>query len=90
MDLPQKTLDNCGQLHWELVQVGDVKEGITIDALNVGLVLTDCGGNEQNALARVFLLDTTQIFLGRSTAVAAGCGLSIRQQHEYPNFLWTL
>ena len=54
MKSPKKAFDDCCQLHRELVQVGNIKEGITIDALNVGLVLADCGGNEQNALTLVF------------------------------------
>ena len=77
MKSPKKAFDDCCQLHRELVQIGDVKEGIAIDALNVGLVLADCSGNEQNALALVFLLDAAQILFSCGTAIASGCGLSI-------------
>ena len=51
-------------------------------------VIANCGSNEQNALTLVFLLDATQIFLSSRSAVSAGCGLSIRDQHEKANFLW--
>ena len=56
---PQESLDDCGQFCRELVQICDVEEGIAIDALDILLVVTNCGGNKQDALALVFLFDTT-------------------------------
>lgn len=43
---PHKTLDDCGQLHRKLVQVSNIEEGIAIDALNILLIVANCGGNE--------------------------------------------
>ena len=32
---PHETFDNCGEFGRELIQVGNIKEGITIDALDI-------------------------------------------------------
>ena len=66
------SLDRCGQLYGQLIQICDVHKGITIDSLDVLFVLADSGRNEQYSLAPVLLLDAAEIFLG-GTAVVAGC-----------------
>ena len=66
------SLDRCGQLYGQLIQICDVHKGITIDSLDVLFVLTDSGRNEQYSLAPVLLPDAAEIFLG-GTAVVTGC-----------------
>ena len=66
------SLDRCGQLYGQLIQICDVHKGITIDSLDVLFVLPDSGRNEQYSLAPVLLLDAAEIFLG-GTAVVTGC-----------------
>ena len=57
-------LDQSGQLDGQLIQIGDVQEGITVDAFDAGLVVADGGGCEKNLFAGVFLLDAAKVFLG--------------------------
>ena len=66
------SLDRCGQLYGQLIQICDVHKGITIDSLDVLFVLADSGRNEQYSLAPVLLPDAAEIFLG-GTAVVTGC-----------------
>ena len=72
---PQKSLDDCGQFYRKLIQICDIEEGIAIDALDILLVVTNCGGYEQNAFTLVFLLDTSQIFLSSPMVAMASPSL---------------
>ena len=75
-------LDQSGQLDGQLIQIGDIQEGITVDAFNTWLVVADGGGCEENLFAGVFLLDAAKIFLGCGAVVAGVCGLAIGNQDQ--------
>jgi len=66
-------LDQSGQLDGQLIQIGDVQEGITIDAFDTWLVVTDGGGCEENLFAGVFLLYAAMVFFGCGSVVAGVC-----------------
>jgi hypothetical protein len=38
---PYVPLDQSGQLDGQLIQIGDIQEGITVDAFDAGLVVAD-------------------------------------------------
>ena len=80
------SLDRCGQLYGQLIQICDVHKGITIDSLDVLFVLADSGRNEQYSLAPVLLPDAAEIFLGGTAVVTGCCRLTIgyKDQDLYP------
>ena len=78
-DIP---LDDTGQFDRQLVQIGDVQKGITIDPLDVVLVGADGRCHEQDALTLILLLDATQVFLCGGAVVAGVSGLPIGYQHQ--------
>ena len=79
---PYVPLDQGGQLDGQLIQIGDIQEGIAVDAFNAGLVVADGGGCEENLFAGVFLLDTAKVFLGRGSVVAGVRGLTVGYQNQ--------
>ena len=44
-------LDQGGQLDRQLVQIGDVQEGIAVDAFDAGFIVADGCGDEENVLS---------------------------------------
>ena len=75
-------LDQGGQLDRQLIQIGDIKKGITVDAFDAWLVVADGGGCEENLFAGVFLLDAAKVFLGCG-AVVSGIGwLTVGDQDQ--------
>ena len=75
-------LDQGGQLDGQLIQIGDVQEGITVDAFDAGLVVADGGGCEENLFASIFLLDAAKVFLGCGSVVPGVRGLAVRNQDQ--------
>ena len=71
-------LDQSGQLDGQLIQIGDIQVGITVDAFDAWLVVADGGGCEENLFAGVFLLDAAKVFLGCSAVVSGVRGLAVR------------
>ena len=82
-------LDDASQLDRQFVQVGDIQEGIPIDTLNVFLVAANSGGNKQDALAPVLLLDAPQVFLGCGAEIAVISGLAVGDRHQQLDILRT-
>ena len=76
------SLDRCGQLYGQLIQICDVHKGITIDSLDVLFVLADSGRNEQYSLAPVLLPDAAEIFLGGTAVVTGCCRLTIGYKNQ--------
>ncbi len=75
-------LDQGGQLDRQLIQIGDVQEGIAVDAFDARLVVADGCGNEENALAGVFLLDPAKILLGCRAVVTVVSRLTVGYQDQ--------
>ena len=71
-----------GQLDGQLIQIGDVQEGITVDAFDAWLVVADGGGCEENLFAGVLLLDAAKVFLGCGSVVAGVRGLAVGHQDQ--------
>ena len=61
---PYMPLDQGGQFYGQLIQIGDIQVGITVDTFDAGLVVADSGGCKENLFAGVFLLDAAKVFLG--------------------------
>ena len=80
-------LDQSGQLDGQLIQIGDIQVGITVDAFDAWLVVADGGGCEKNLFAGVFLLDAAEVFLGRGSVVAGVRGLTVGDQNQELNRL---
>ena len=70
-------LDHSGQLHRQLIQIGNIHKGIPVNSFNVLLIVPDGCGDEQNTFPPVFLLDTSKVFLSGTAAIALGCRLTI-------------
>ena len=79
---PYVPLDQSGQLDGQLLQIGDVQEGITVYAFDTGLVVADGGGCEENLFAGVFLLDAAKVFLGCGAVVSGVRGLAVGHQDQ--------
>ena len=79
---PYVSLDQSGQLDRQLVQIGDVQEEIAVDAFDARLVVADGCGDEEDALASVFLLDPSEIILGCGSVVPGVRGLAVRNQDQ--------
>ena len=79
---PYVPLDQGGQLDGQLIQIGDVQEGITVDAFDTWLIVADSGGCEKNLFAGVFLLDAAEVFLGRGSVISGVCGLTVGHQDQ--------
>ena len=79
---PYMPLDQSGQLDGQLIQIGDVQEGITVDAFNTGLVVADGGGCEENLFTGVLLLDAAKVFFGCGAVVPGVHGLAVRHQNQ--------
>ena len=79
---PYVPLDQGGQLDGQLIQIGDIQEGITVDAFDAGLVVADGGGCEKNLFAGVLLLDAAKVFLSRGAVVTSIGGLTVRNQDQ--------
>ncbi len=75
-------LDQGGQLDGQLIQIGDVQEGITVDTFNTGLIVANGGGCEENLFAGVFLLDAAEVFLGCGAVISGVCGLTVGHQDQ--------
>ncbi len=75
-------LDCGGQLYGQLIQICDIHKGITIDSLDILFVAPDCGGNEQDPLAAVFLFNTAQILFGSASVITACSRLSVRYEKQ--------
>ena len=75
-------LDQGGQLDGQLIQIGDIQEGITVDAFDTWLVVANSGGCEKNLFACVFLLDAAEIFLGCGSVVSGVRGLAVGNQDQ--------
>ena len=75
-------LDQGGQLDGQLIQIGDIQEGITVDAFNAWLIVANGGGCEENLFASVFLLDAAKVFLGCGSVVPGVRGLAVRNQDQ--------
>jgi hypothetical protein len=84
---PYVPLDQGGQLDGQLIQIGDVQEGITVDAFDAWLVVADGGGCEKNLFASVLLLDAAKIFLGRGAVVSGVGRLTVGDQNQELNRL---
>jgi len=84
---PYMPLDQGGQLDGQLIQIGDVQEGITVYAFDTGLVIADGGGCKENLFAGVFLLDAAKVFLGRGAVVTSVGGLTVGDQNQKLNRL---
>ena len=80
-------LDQGGQLDGQLIQIGDIQKGITVDTFDAGLVVADGGGCEENLFTGVFLLDAAKIFLGCGAVVPSVRGLTIGDQNQELNRL---
>ena len=74
--------DQGGQLDGQLIQIGDIQEGIAVDTFDAGLVVADGGGCEKNLFAGVFLLDAAKVFFGCGAVVAGVCGLAVGDQDQ--------
>ena len=72
-----KPLDDTGQLDRQLVQLGDVQERVTVDALNIFLVAPDGRGDEQDALPLILLPDAPQVLLSGGAVIAVVGGLPV-------------
>ena len=79
---PYVPLDQGGQLDGQLIQIGDIQEGITVDAFNAWLIVANGGGCEENLFAGVFLLDTANVFLGCGAVVSGVCRLTVGHQDQ--------
>ena len=79
---PYVPLYQGGQLDGQLIQIGDIQEGITVYALNTGLVVTDGGGCEENLFSGVLLLDAAEILFGCGTVVPGVRGLAVGYQNQ--------
>ena len=79
---PYVSLDQSGQLDRQLVQIGDVQEEIAVDAFDARLVVADGCGDEEDALASVFLLDPSEIFLGCRAVVTVVSRLTVGYQDQ--------
>ncbi len=79
---PYVPLDRGGQLDGQLIQIGDIQEGITVDAFDTWLVVADGGGCEKNLFAGVLLLDAAEIFLGCGSVVSGVRGLAVGNQDQ--------
>ena len=75
-------LDQGGQFYGQLIQIGDIQVGITVDAFDAWLVVADSGGCEKNLFAGVFLLDAAEVFLGRGSVVAGIGWLAVGHQDQ--------
>ncbi len=84
---PYVPLDQGGQLDGQLIQIGDIQEGITVDAFDTWLVVADGGGCEENLFAGVLLLDAAKVFLGCGAVVPSVRGLTIVDQNQELNRL---
>ena len=80
-------LDQGGQLDGQLLQIGDVQEGITVYAFDTGLVVADGGGCEENLFASVLLLDAAKVFFGCGSVVPGVRGLTVGGQNQELNRL---
>ena len=69
--------DQGGQLDGQLIQIGDIQVGITVDAFNAWLVVADGGGCEENLFAGVLLIDAAKVFLGCGAVVSSVRGLAV-------------
>src|SRR5699024_11976287 len=81
---PQEAFDRLGQLYGQLVQVRDVQKGIPVNTLDVFLVVADGGGQKEDSLAPVLLLDAPQVLLGGGAVIARGGRLAVGDQHQEP------
>ena len=75
-------LDQSGQLDRQLIQIGDIQVGITVDAFDAWLVVADGGGCEKNLFASVLLLDAAKVFLGCGSVVAGVRRLTVGHQDQ--------
>ena len=75
-------LDQGGQIYGQLIQIGDIQVGITVDAFDAWLVVADGGGCEKNLFASVLLLDAAKVFFGCGAVVSGVGRLTVGDQDQ--------
>ncbi len=85
---PYMPFDQGGQLDGQLIQIGDIQEGIAVDTLNAWLIVADGGGCEDNLSAGVFLFDAAKIFLGCGAVVSGVFGLAVGHKDQQLYRFW--
>ena len=71
------------KLYRQLVQVGNIQKGISINPLDIFFVVPDSSGHEQNSFPLIFLLDAAEVFLSRSAVITVIGRLPVRNQDEH-------
>jgi len=66
-----------GQVSGQFVKVCHVQESLAVDALDIGFVVADCGGEHGDAFVCILAFNSAQVSFGRCAVVAGAGGLSI-------------